>query len=218
MIVSRCLWSESQGSLAPWRSTIESEIDEALTAISHFGFAAEIDILIQRVPDAAIPEIGMAAHVYRRGLLGLTLDPDNATFSNALMDGNLRRLVVHEVHHCLRMAGPGYGTTLGEALVSEGLAGQFASHVFGSPPEPWECAFDKDYVFQKLPRRAELSMNSYDHSGWFYGAGDKRPQWFGYTLGYMIVGRWLESTLDIEGATWINVPAALVLESIDFPH
>jgi hypothetical protein len=76
----------------------------------------------------------------RESLFSLTLDPDNPNFERSLGDGDLRRTIAHEVHHCMRMAGPGYGWTLGEALVSEGLAGQFVHRLFGSPPEPWECA------------------------------------------------------------------------------
>ena len=68
---------------------------------------------------------------YRPGLFGLTLDPDNPQFATCISDGTLRRQVAHEVHHCLRMAGPGYGRVLGEALVSEGLAGHFTRRLLG---------------------------------------------------------------------------------------
>ena len=60
-------------------------------------------------------------------MFSMTLDPDNPNFAASLEGGAVHRHIVHEVHHCLRMAGPGYGWTLGEALVSEGLAGQFAA-------------------------------------------------------------------------------------------
>ncbi|TXN19224.1 hypothetical protein FV217_22095, partial [Methylobacterium sp. WL9] len=41
---------------------------------------------------------------------------------------------VHEEGRQAIAAGTGYGWTLGEALVSEGLAGRFVSHLFGTPP------------------------------------------------------------------------------------
>lgn len=38
----------------------------------------------------------------------------------------------------LRLDGQGYGSTLGEFIVSEGLAGQFSLELFGGEPELWE--------------------------------------------------------------------------------
>lgn len=35
-----------------------------------------------------------------------------------LENGTLVRQIVHEVHHCLRMRGPGYGWTLGYQMVA----------------------------------------------------------------------------------------------------
>ena len=81
------------------------------------------------------------------------------------------------------MAGPGYDRTLGEALVSEGLAGHFVQRLFGNPPEPWEHAV---------------------------GVGEY-PRWLGYTLGYAIVGKWLGSAREPDVATLVNVPAHTVL-------
>ncbi|MES0476805.1 MULTISPECIES: DUF2268 domain-containing putative Zn-dependent protease [Citrobacter freundii complex] len=42
------------------------------------------------------------------------------------------------LHHAARWQGPGYGSTLGEALVSKGLADHFSLELFGGEPELWE--------------------------------------------------------------------------------
>jgi hypothetical protein len=107
--------------------------------------------------------------------------------------GDLRRTVAHEVHHCLRMAGPGYGWTLGEALVSEGLAGRFVSRLFGSPSESWECAVSDEERRANLPDNTTLLSTGHDHLAWFFGFGGCHPRWLGYTLGYRIVGDWLDA-------------------------
>jgi len=148
----------------------------------------------------------------RESLFSLTLDPDNPNFERSLRDGDLRRTVAHEVHHCMRMAGPGYGWTLGEALVSEGLAGQFVHRLFGSPPEPWECAVSDEVLKANLPDNATLMGNGHDHGAWFFGVGGRYPRWLGYTLGYRLVGDWLETKTDIPGDIWITVPAHEVIE------
>lgn len=69
------------------------------------------------------------------GLIFLTVDPASDIF-RANQEASLERMFAHELHHAARWAGPGYGSSLGEALVSEGLAGAFAQEICGGLPEP----------------------------------------------------------------------------------
>ena len=153
----------------------------------------------------------MVGHAARKSLVVLTLDPDNPNFERCLDDGALRRQAAHEVHHCLRMATTGYGLTLGEALVSEGLAGRFVGHLFGSAAEPWERAVDDEAIRRHRPDAAALAGPNSDHAEWFLGADGHRPRWFGYTLGYRIAGDWLALVPAPDAAAWVDVAAATVL-------
>jgi hypothetical protein len=206
-------WLEASGDLTPWRSTIAEEVEIARKAVAGVLPISPLDILVQRLPGAVIPETGTTGQAMRAGLFSLTIDPDNPNFATALSDGDLRRTVAHEAHHCMRMAGPGYGWTLGEALVSEGLAGQFVSRLFSSPPEPWECAVTDEVLVANLPDNATLVGNGHDHRAWFFGLGGQYPRWLGYTLGYRIVGDWLETGADLSGDAWINIPAHEVIKA-----
>lgn len=204
-------WLEAEGELRPWRTVIEAEIGAAYDAISGLLAPPRLDILLQRLAGAAIPEIGMVGHSFRRGLFTLTLDPDNPHFAIALADGALRRQVTHEVHHCLRMAGPGYGRTLGEALVSEGLAGHFTRLLFGNPPELWERAVDAGELRAHLPDAGALASTDYDHAAWFFGTGGQHPRWLGYTVGYALVGAWLQALPAPDGPALIGTTADVIL-------
>lgn len=206
-------WLEASGDLSPWRATIAAEIEAAREAITTILPLSPLDILVERLPGAVIPETGTTGQAMRESLFSLTLDPENPNFERSLRDGDLRRTVAHEVHHCMRMAGPGYGWTLGEALVSEGLAGQFVHRLFRSPPEPWESAVSNEVLKANLPDQATLMGSGHDHGAWFFGVGGRYPRWLGYTLGYRIVGDWLEANAEIDGETWINVPAHEVIEA-----
>lgn len=206
-------WLEDSGDLRPWRDTIAAEIALAQEAIAAVMAVPKLDILVERQPAAVIPETGTGGRAYRANLFSLALDPDNPHFETSLRAGDVRRTAVHEAHHCMRMAGPGYGWTLGEALVSEGLAGRFVSHVFGSSPEPWECAVSDAVLKANLPDNATLIGNGHDHRVWFFGFGGTRPRWLGYTLGYRIVGDWLEAKADIDAAAWVDVPAHEVIKA-----
>ena len=204
-------WLEAEGEIAPWRDRIAAEIDETRQSIARVLPPPRLDILIQCLPNAVIPEIGMVGRAYRKSLVALTLDPDNSLLESSLVEGTLRRQVAHEVHHCLRMASVGYGRTLGEALVSEGLAGRFVGHLFGTLPEPWERAVDDETLNAHLPTADEVAAPSYDHGSWFFGAGGRRPRWLGYTLGYRMVGEWQAAMPRIDGAEWVDTPAATIL-------
>lgn len=204
-------WLEASGDLAPWREKIATEIEGARTALSQLLPPPSLDVLIQRLPNVVIPQIGMVGRAYRKNLFSLTLDPDNRNFERCLHDGTLRRQVIHEVHHCLRMGAVGYGRTLGEALVSEGLAGRFVSHLFGTPPEPWECAVDDATLRKQRPEDADLVASPYDHKGWFFGGGGLRPYWYGYSLGYRLVGDWLVTVPEPTASLWVDVSADSVL-------
>ncbi len=204
-------WLEATSDLGPWKDAIAAEAEATRRLLDARMPAPRLDILVQRMRGAAIPEIGLVGHAYRAGLFALTIDPDNPNFAPALQDGTLRRQLVHEAHHCMRMATVGYGRTLGDALVSEGLAGRFTRWVFGNPPEPWECAVDEATLRAHAPAAAALDAPGYGHDSWFFGTGGQRPRWLGYTMGYRIAGAWIDAHGVPDAGTWISVPAATVL-------
>ncbi|WCS26694.1 DUF2268 domain-containing protein [Methylobacterium sp. NMS14P] len=199
--------------MSAWRAIVAEEVEVARKAVAGVLPVSPLDILVQRLPGAVIPETGTTGQAMRPGLFSLTIDPDNPNFARSLRDGDLRRTVAHEAHHCMRMDGPGYGWTLGEALVSEGLAGQFVSRLFNSPPDPWECAVTDEVLAANLPDDATLVGNGHDHRAWFFGVGGRYPRWLGYTLGYRIVGDWLETGADLSGDAWVSVLANEVIDA-----
>ncbi|MCS4250516.1 DUF2268 domain-containing protein [Pseudomonas sp. BIGb0164] len=203
-------WLEASGSLVEQRGQLTLAFENAYQAISRWMPPPRLDVLIQRLPGETLAELGLVGRAYRSTMFSMTLDPDNPNFAASLRDGAMLRHIIHEVHHCLRMAGPGYGWTLGEALISEGLAGQFVRHVLGSEPEPWERALSLETLQADPVDASDLAATYYDHSAWFFGTGDK-PRWLGYALGYQMVGGWLATvgTPDAEG--WVNVSAQDIL-------
>ncbi|MEZ4652919.1 MAG: DUF2268 domain-containing putative Zn-dependent protease [Candidatus Eisenbacteria bacterium] len=97
-------------------------------------------------------------------------------------------LLVHEMHHARRWRGPGYGGTLFEAMISEGLADHFAVEYLGSKAPPWTAALDSADVARYLAvAEPEFDSHSYDHARWFFGTDPQPPRWTGYTLGYGLV-------------------------------
>jgi hypothetical protein len=204
-------WLEAEGDLTPWRAAIVEQIMAARSALAQHIAPPRLDILIaRRACGLVIPELGLGASAYLPTLFQLVCAPSNPAFENSLADGAVRRLVLHEVHHCLRMAGPGYGSTLGEALVSEGLAGRFVQHVLGTEPEPWERWSASETSIERWIEPEMLANPSYDHGRWFFGSGDA-PRWLGYAIAFEIVGRWAARTEPATAAAWIETPANDIL-------
>jgi hypothetical protein len=197
-------------SLATWRPQILGEIEATREAVAAVVPAPPLSVELRHAPGRVIPEIGMVGYAYSATHFSLSFDPANPRFAPSLGDGTLRRQVAHEVHHCLRYAGPGYGKSLGEALVSEGLAGQFVNRLYGTPPEPWECAVEPREAWRFLPDDKTLALPMYDHKAWFFGSGPY-PRWLGYTLGYLLAGRWRAVNPEASGERLVNVAAAEVI-------
>lgn len=117
----RLHWLEAEGDLSPWRVRIAADVAEARARLSTLTAPPPLDVLIaRRTGGFVIPEVGLGGVAYLPSLFQLACDPSNAAFEASLTGGAATRLALHEAHHCLRMAGPGYGRTLGEALASAG--------------------------------------------------------------------------------------------------
>ena len=102
--------------------------------------------------------------------------------------------LAHGLHHAARWIKPGYGTTLLEALVTEGLADHFSCELLDTPIPPW-ANLSAVHLRQALNQaHAEIHSRSYSHEDWFFGCdGRDIPRWTGYTLGWMVVDRWQKS-------------------------
>ena len=204
----RLHWLEASGDLTPVRPIVQRAVEDCHARIAALVAPQPLDILVQRSL-RTIPELGLVGHASGPALCTLSLDPGNVNFRQAVASGALERQVAHEAHHCLRMRAVGHGRTLGEALVSEGLAGRFVERVYGSRPEPWERALPIADLAQWGPSPHEIVSTDYDHDAWFFGVGAK-PRWLGYTLGYEIVGRWQERKSP-SVSTLVSASAAEVL-------
>lgn len=201
-------WLEAAGDFADVRSRITTEVETTYLLVSKLIDPPKVDILIQW-GNWVIPEIGMVGNAYRKDLFSLTFDRGNPNFRASLENEVLRRQIAHEVHHCARYENPGYGSSLKEAIVSEGLAGLFVKEIFGNPPEPWECAVTPDVAASFF--NEAVHAESYDHAAWFYGRSKNYPRSLGYTLGYLAAVRWRETEPAANGARLITVPAVDVL-------
>jgi hypothetical protein len=177
----------ARGRFSSCADAIRSACAEAEERVAAVTPPLALDIVISATE--GMPEaLFVSGHCYEPGVIGLRIDLGQP-HSGERLRGELLKSLFHEFHHALRWEGPGYGTTLGEALVSEGLAQRFLHEMMDCPPEPFEVAVPGD-VCEAWRRSALASFDDadYDHDAWFFGTGEM-PNWLGYALGKRMVDR-----------------------------
>ena len=161
----------------------------------------------------SIPEIGVGGVTHRRTgdvLISIGEAPPDGV--KAALETWIPAILAHELHHSSRVRmGPGYGITLAEALVTEGLADHFAAEAFpDTPPQPWDNALSADREAE-LWRKAQSVLEvpfGYSHRAWFFGGGD-HPRWAGYTLGYRIAEAYLADDRSASSAVGTSADAII---------
>ena len=202
----RICFDDAGGRLDGFADQIRADIDDARQRAELVMPPVAVEVVVQATSDWVIPETGYVGHTPSATEMRLKFDPDNAALQKN-MGEPIARMVAHELHHVHRWRGPGYGERLGETLASEGLAGQFCKQLYRSPPELWESAVNGSKLVECA--RAALSAwdsDAYDHFRWYFGWRDL-PRWTGYSLGYAMVGRYIENSAGISAATLAHEPA-----------
>ncbi|WP_405401958.1 DUF2268 domain-containing putative Zn-dependent protease [Paracoccus sp. Ld10] len=187
----------ARSALTPIMAEIRAHAREMVAAVEAHLDLPRFDLVV-RAGDAVSPEWGIAGHAPSPGIIEITLDPARVA------PEHFRRTLVHEMHHLTRWDGPGYGRSLGEALVSEGLAGHFVQQVLGGPADPWDQTRP---VAGTLKQAAALwARRDYDHGEWFLGRGRMR-KWVGHGIAHRVVAEHLAMTEGESAASLVWRPA-----------
>lgn len=188
--------------IAEWLSV---RLDDAFAVSARHLPLLDTDVIL-RAGKGVIHEKGHLGYAPERGLVYVTVDPENPILRTNPSQ-SLERMLAHELHHSSRWDGPGYGNTLGEALVSEGLAGHFAQEVYGGEREPWEQLSAS--TLRRYVSKAQAAWDSadYDHAEWFFGS-QEFPAWVGYSLGYEMVRHYLAAHSDHRASNLVHANSA----------
>lgn len=187
----------ARSALTPIMAEIRAHAREMVAQVGERIDLPRFDLVV-RAGDAVIPEWGIAGYAPAPGVIEVVLDPARVA------PDHFRRTLVHEMHHLARWEGPGYGRSLGEALVSEGLAGHFVQQVLGGPPDPWDTTRPGSGSLKQAS--ALWARRDYDHGEWFMGRGRMR-KWTGYGLGHRLVADHLAEAEGQDAATLVHAPA-----------
>lgn len=203
-----CLVFDNDPALSEHKTLIQEIVTDAFEAINAKMPIDNLTIEIVANPRQAIPEIGLGGFNPSTDKVIISIDPDFANLAASLKK-ELGAQLAHEIHHAKRRRSVGYGNTLLQALVSEGLADHFSIEVFGIDPPLWSVALTEEEVQQWI----EMAMQSwnetgYDHSKWFFGTTTEVPRWAGYSIGYGLVKNYLEENPNRKPSNLHNEPAS----------
>lgn len=201
-----CLDLDRAGGLLAHRAVIEEEVARTLSAMRSVVEVTDLRISVIADPAQVIPEVGMGGFNPGPGEVRIYGDPERADLA-ALLRAELPLQLAHETHHALRRRSVGYGTTLFEAAVTEGLADHFALEVTDHSRPPWTLALDSAGLATWTPRVLESTSGPYDHRAWFLGTDPSIPRWTGYSVGFDLVGRHLEQDSARRASALVDEPA-----------
>ena len=198
---------QNQEVLKSERSAIEQVIQETYSLVNSAMPVNDFDIKILTDPSQTIPEIGIGGFNPSDSEVLIYIDPNFGELAQSIAV-ELGPMLAHEIHHVNRRRSVGYGTTLLEAIISEGLADSFAIEITGIDPPLWSVAVMGD----ELENWLDVAENSwadtnYDHPKWFFGTSDEIPRWAGYSIGYKLVQDYLMDHSDKRPSTLFNEPA-----------
>ena len=161
-----------------------------------------VDVVVIDAPEMTIPEWGVGGYTYGPHTIVVALDQAARVDSH-----HIERTLVHEFHHAMRWRGPGCGGSLGQMLVSEGMAQLFEEEVFGEAPFFSRVSITDDEIAAAL---AVLHEPEFSQTKWFFGA-DGITFSFGYTYGYRICRAFANAT-GKSASELVGVPTREVLE------
>jgi uncharacterized protein YjaZ len=200
-------FDDSGGALREHEASIRQLIESTSERVSPMLTLSGVTINVIPSSSRAIGGYGVGGFTPTGSLVEIYIDPSFANLAQVLHD-RVSRLTAHELHHAKRWRGPGYGRTLREAIVSEGLADHFSEEVFGPPVQPWSDAFPREDTARYFDvARPELGSSSYDHDRWFFNASATLPRWTGYTLGYRLIETYKSSRPGTTAALLVSTPA-----------
>ncbi len=203
-----CIVYDNADGLDAQRDMITSVIRNTVTDVNDAMPTEGVRIIVRSAPANVIPEIGVGGFNPNEDEVIISFDPAFPDLLATIND-ELPIQIAHEMHHARRRRSVGYGNTLLQAAVSEGMADCFAEEVTGNGPSPWSTALTEEQLITWLVNaKVTWNQTGYDHSSWFLGTSNDIPRWAGYAIGYKLVKDFIESNPTRKASEMFNEPAS----------
>ena len=151
-------------------------------------------------PGTVIPQTGADGMTGESGQVTVWFRATGQASLSQAARSSLPRALSHEVDHSVRiLAGPSFGSTLLQQIITEGISSVFDEAAFPGPPDPWDRAISpgQECTLWQTARSDLGDPGLYDL--WMFGSPGVVPHWTGFTLGYDIVKDYRDRH---PGVTW----------------
>jgi uncharacterized protein YjaZ len=187
---------------------VENLITNGFKSINALMGIDQVLIRVVSEPNLVVPEIGMGGFNPSRDEVIIAINEKHRNLADAI-DQGLVPVLAHELHHAKRRRSVGYGNSLLEAAVTEGLADHFAIEVTGIDPFPWSTALTAPDL-EEWTNTASNTWNNpfYFHNRWFLGSDPSIPRWTGYAIGFDLVSNYLDANRDHRPSSLHDEPAS----------
>ena len=198
--------ANSTGELDELKDLISKSLSNVIPTVEKDLKANQIDIIFISAAGLAIPEYGIGGNSPGPNHIYISFDTKSSNITQQGLDETL----FHEIHHCMRWRNPGYGETLGEAMITEGLACLYEEQKTKNVPIYAQVKLDDEQI--KMAMKT-LKSKKYNHSEWFFG-GKNIDRWFGYSYGYKLCKDYSNKT-GKNASDLVNVSAESILKISD---
>lgn len=171
------------------------------------------NILVFADSEKTIPEEGIGGLSWGNDWIRIDVDLNYKKGLTKAVTNNMPGMIAHELHHARRGSSVGYGDTLGEALITEGLAQSFEELLYPNRKVIYAHYLKPKEIHQAWGKAQPLlKSKKYNHDEWFFGKG-KLKRWTGYSLGYAVVQQYIKNHPTENPATLVDTPASSFLKS-----
>lgn len=190
-----CFAIEHGGLSISQQVLIESKVRSGIQSINRLMSINDLKIRIVDNQQLVIPEIGIGGYNPDAHEVIIAVNTGFEDFESTL-ETNFISILAHEIHHAKRRRSVGYGITLLEGTISEGLADHFSIEVTGIQPPPWSVALNENELENWIETASNSWDQKYNHAQWFLGTDPNTPKWTGYAIGFELVKNFLASHPD----------------------
>lgn len=213
----RTYYINASKKLSPFIDPIEKEVEKIIDRVEEKIPLNNIDIIFFDHRDMSSyagvdKNTGIGGFTGSMNVVQISLDTSFKTLNESI-EIELFPTLAHELHHATRWQKPGYGNTLFEALITEGLAAHFEENISNIRKDHWYRKLNKKELEEHLSKaKSEFKNKKYSHSDWFFGSEKKAiPPHTGYSLGYYLVNRYVINNPKQTAASLVHSSAQIFL-------
>jgi uncharacterized protein YjaZ len=199
------------------KNLLEEVIKMHATKACSFLGIFYVNITVYTNPNFVIPETGEGGYAASGDWFQLYIDPTRDEDElKKIITIDIPLTIYHELNHVARWNSVGYGSTLPEAIITEGLASVFAAENWEKAKSPWVKYSQEEIdklvkIYQNHNKNVD---NGYSHDNWFYGTGEL-PKWIGYKLGFHLVGLARKNNPAVSWDKLINMSAEEIIKLLN---